>query len=348
MNLPYQRNRTHPLSKREKKIKDSYELSSSNNYSQKEKSYINKIKIKLSSLPSNKLLTDSDILRYLYLTDFQVETTIKTIKKRNKYLKQIKEQIEKIPNKYEIEKILTSLIFSVNSIDDSNHPNIDIDLNKYNSIMQSSIENIFISFHLFLLSVLILRPSYEKVNIIINLNHRRFESKNEIPKGMVKMMLNVQNVFPFRINKIFIMNVSDCDSFILKFISVIFHKHIYENIFIIKKSLDSNIRFIPFEPISVADVLNQENLNKFFEEPKMTEKKEVKQEIMVTQKEFDEENNNCKKDETDFLRASSYEDEVVNVEISDNDDYYQNFNDYNTNINRNKREVKNNNKCFIF
>lgn len=73
MNLPYQKHRAHSLSKREK----SYDLSSSNDLSQKEKSYINKITINLATLPLHNLLTDSEIMRYLYLNNFQGKSMIK-------------------------------------------------------------------------------------------------------------------------------------------------------------------------------------------------------------------------------------------------------------------------------
>ena len=113
-------------------------------------------------------------------------------------------------------------------------------INNYIKIYQhiKKIQIYFLYIFYIIISNVVLPGKIETINVLID-----FDNINNfiIDKEIKNYLLLIQNVFPYRFNKIFLLNVNEIDIVTIKFYLLMFHQTIRNNIEIIKKGNIQNL-----------------------------------------------------------------------------------------------------------
>ena len=186
---------------------------------------------------NNDLISNNQLLRFCYFYKLNTEKIKQAI---NNYIK-IYQHIKKIQI-FSIIPLFSSNIIYLNGYDLNFHPNLYINLDQlYKSIRKYKsglISDYFLYIFYIIISNVVLPGKIETINVLID-----FDNINNfiIDKEIKNYLLLIQNVFPYRFNKIFLLNVNEIDIVTIKFYLLMFHQTIRNNIEIIKKGNIQNL-----------------------------------------------------------------------------------------------------------
>ena len=205
------------------------------NFTQQEINTINNLK--KNYYINNDLISNNQLLRFCYFYKLNTEKIKQAI---NNYIK-IYQHIKKIQI-FSIIPLFSSNIIYLNGYDLNFHPNLYINLDQlYKSnrkYKNGLISDYFLYIFYIIISNVVLPGKIETINVLID-----FDNINNfiIDKEIKNYLLLIQNVFPYRFNKIFLLNVNEIDIVTIKFYLLMFHQTIRNNIEIIKKGNIQNL-----------------------------------------------------------------------------------------------------------
>jgi hypothetical protein len=205
------------------------------NFTQQEINIINNLK--KTYYINNDLISNNQLLRFCYFYKLNFEKIKQAI---NNYIK-IYQHIKKIQI-FSIFPLFSSNIIYLNGYDLNFHPNLYINLDKLyksNRVYKNSlISDYFLYIFYIIISNVVLPGKIETINVLID-----FDNINNfiIDKEIKNYLLLIQNVFPYRFNKIFLLNINEIDIVTIKFYLLMFHQTIRNNIEIIKKGNIQNL-----------------------------------------------------------------------------------------------------------
>ena len=205
------------------------------NFTQQEINIINNLK--KTYYINNDLISNNQLLRFCYFYKLNFEKIKQAI---NNYIK-IYQHIKKIQI-FSIFPLFSSNIIYLNGYDLNFHPNLYINLDKLyksNRVYKNSlISDYFLYIFYIIISNVVLPGKIETINVLID-----FDNINNfiIDKEIKNYLILIQNIFPYRFNKIFLLNINEIDIVTIKFYLLMFHQTIRNNIEIIKKGNIQNL-----------------------------------------------------------------------------------------------------------
>ena len=205
------------------------------NFTQQEINIINNLK--KTYYINNDLISNNQLLRFCYFYKLNFEKIKQAI---NNYIK-IYQHIKKIQI-FSIFPLFSSNIIYLNGYDLNFHPNLYINLDKLyksNRVYKNSlISDYFLYIFYIIISNVVLPGKIETINVLID-----FDNINNfiIDKEIKNYLILIQNIFPYRFNKIFLLNINEIDIVTIKFYLLMFHQTIRNNIEIIKKENIQNL-----------------------------------------------------------------------------------------------------------
>ena len=205
------------------------------NFTQQEINIINNLK--KTYYINNDLISNNQLLRFCYFYKLNFEKIKQAI---NNYIK-IYQHIKKIQI-FSILPLFSSNIIYLNGYDLNFHPNLYINLDKLyksNRVYKNSlISDYFLYIFYIIISNVVLPGKIETINVLID-----FDNINNfiIDKEIKNYLILIQNIFPYRFNKIFLLNINEIDIVTIKFYLLMFHQTIRNNIEIIKKGNIQNL-----------------------------------------------------------------------------------------------------------
>ena len=205
------------------------------NFTQQEINIINNLK--KTYYINNDLISNNQLLRFCYFYKLNFEKIKQAI---NNYIK-IYQHIKKIQI-FSIFPLFSSNIIYLNGYDLNFHPNLYINLDKLyksNRVYKNSlISDYFLYIFYIIISNVVLPGKIETINVLID-----FDNINNfiIDKEIKNYLILIQNIFPYRFNKIFLLNINEIDIVTIKFYLLMFHQTIRNNIEIIKKKNIQNL-----------------------------------------------------------------------------------------------------------
>jgi len=205
------------------------------NFTQQEINIINNLK--KTYYINNDLISNNQLLRFCYFYKLNFEKIKQAI---NNYIK-IYQHIKKIQI-FSIFPLFSSNIIYLNGYDLNFHPNLYINLDKLyksNKMYKNGlISDYFLYIFYIIINNVVLPGKIETINVLID-----FDNINNfiIDKEIKNYLILIQNIFPYRFNKIFLLNINEIDIVIIKFYLLMFHQTIKNNIEIIKKGNIQNL-----------------------------------------------------------------------------------------------------------
>jgi hypothetical protein len=181
------------------------------NFTQQEINTINNLK--KTYYINNDLISNNQLLRFCYFYKLNTEKIKQAIKN---YIK-IYQHIKKIQI-FSIIPLFSSNIIYLNGYDLNFHPNLYINLDQlYKSnrkYKNGLISDYFLYIFYIIISNVVLPGKIETINVLID-----FDNINNfiIDKEIKNYLLLIQNVFPYRFNKIFLLNINEIDIVTIKF-----------------------------------------------------------------------------------------------------------------------------------